>query len=238
MPASLRGMAAALVALAVPALAQRVFERDGLVIYGDKAGGQRSLGAGFSPSITKNGWILLLRGRPYDWSDIDCSRPENRNRAVHYDPASNSETVLFSRALSFGGREGSFCWFSKAQLSPDGKLLYLLNGLWSATAGSLAIVRLPDLSATYVHGVTEFFVVEDGKFAGDLVYSRRIMTKIKSDIEPHELPLYPLIHARADGTRIRIITQEPILNTGPPAELVRYMTSLGGHITVYGKRCP
>jgi hypothetical protein len=108
-----------------------------------------------------------------------------------------------------------------------------------ATAGCLAIIDLPTGRVRYVTGVMDVFVIRGGSNAGDLIYSRRLLSKPSKDHPGH--PYYPYIHARPDGSQIAIISNEALALVGgiAPAPILRaYLRSIHGRIFVQGEWVP
>ncbi|HEV2199452.1 MAG TPA: hypothetical protein VGR73_06510 [Bryobacteraceae bacterium] len=218
--------------------AQRVFEKGEDVIYEDSQGKQINLGHGYSPVLTSQGKIALIRGPRADYvgSDADCIHSPTKNWVAVYDPAAHSEKILFDRSVVFFDSE--FCVFEQMQLSPDGKILYLVSPV-SPTSGSLALVRLSENRITFVHGVNEVHVIENGPHRGELIYQRRLWQK-----DPHDgnaYPHYPFVHARADGTQIRVLADEYFTVGGGTDHLPRlkaYLQQIGGQIRVNGELFP
>jgi hypothetical protein len=212
--------------------AQRVFERDGDVIYVGSSGRDVDVGLGFSPVLTHDGKVAFLSGRFFHYGDkFDCAHKATKNWVSVFDPVIHSQRVLFDRTLRFG-LDFDICVFSQMQLSPDDSILYLVTNQWSATGGSLAIIRLRGDSMTYVAGVNEVYVVESGPDRGDLVYERRMW-----DNTPYnEHPYYSWVHARANGTKVKILADEPLLTTGAPdtdaPKLKAYLQRIGGRIII------
>ncbi|MGA2183403.1 MAG: hypothetical protein ABSH47_10265 [Bryobacteraceae bacterium] len=219
-------------------MAQRAFELAGKVIYEDARGSRTDLGAGFSPVLTHDGRVALLRGRSFDYGEqFDCAHRETRNWVAVYNPATKSEEVLFDRPVAFGGGKWKFCVFWRMQLSPDDSIVYLVSPV-SATSGSLAIVRLHSGRISEVGGVDEVFVIETGPHRGDLIYQRRMWHRIRG--EEGQYPYYPFVHARADGSPIHVISGEYFTVGGATDTpiLKAYLRRIGGVIRVNGKTFP
>jgi hypothetical protein len=225
----------ALIFLASSLLAQRVFEKEQHVIYEDATRLQADLGMGHSPVLTRDGKVVLIRGRYFDYgAPFDCANRETKNWVASYDPGTGLEKILFDRALPFERTGLSFCIFDHMQLSPDGSTLYLVSNVW-ATAGSLAIVRLKKSGVTYVGGVNQVFVIQSGDHVGELIFQRRMP-------QPEMAGYYPWVHAAADGTPIKVLAEEMFTNGGDPAKdaprLRAYLQGIGGRIVISGLSFP
>ncbi len=122
------------------------------------------------------------------------------------------------------------------QLSRDGSVLYLVSPIY-ATSGSLAILNLAGGSVVYVPGVMSVYVIENGSHRDELIYVRRMFHTAGHDVES---PTYPFIHARADGKQIAEISNEFFTVGGNDQVplLRKYLRSIGGTITVDGKKLP
>jgi hypothetical protein len=119
----------------------------------------------------------LVRGRLFGYGEqFDCSKPESKNWVALYDPATNTERVVFDRAVPFDDGAWEVCVFTDMQLSYDGSVLYLVSPVY-ATSGSLAIINLANGSIGYVPGVNMVFVIETGPHRDELIYQRRIWQK-------------------------------------------------------------
>jgi hypothetical protein len=229
---------AVILALAAALDAQRVFEKEAQVVYGEAQGRQTNLGTGFSPVLTTDGKVLFIRGRRFAFGGpFDCRDPKKKNWIALYDPATRQETTIFDRALDFDARGALFCFFEQAQLSHDGSVLYLVSPV-SAVSGSLAIVFLARGSVSYVPGVESVYVIETGPHRDELIYVRRVMRSSPK----HRLgfPAYPLIHARANVEEISEISNESF-TLGANAEmpiLSAYLRNIGATITVHGRKLP
>jgi hypothetical protein len=223
----------ALILLATPIEAQRVFERGLDVVYIDPDGKQTSLGTGSSPQLTRDGKVALIRGRAYGYGDsFDCGQKDRKNWIAVYDPAARSEKVLFDRALSFGRKRMAFCIFQQMQLSPDNSILYLVSPVY-ATAGSLAIVNIPSGSASYLPGINSVFVIESGPHQGELIYERRLLLPVQ---EPGGRSVYyPYIHARPDGSQIKVIGEE---SSDVMPGIRTYLRKIGAQIRIHGILIP
>ena len=116
-------------------------------------------------------------------------------------------------------------------------MLYLVSSVY-ATSGSLAIIRLATGSITYVPGVNFVYVIETGSHRDELIYQRRILHKSVSD--GVDSPVYPFVHARADGRQITEISNEYFTVGGNDEVplLRKYLRGIAGTITVNGKRLP
>ena len=191
-----------LVALAVPIPAQSVFEQGDRVVYEDAKKQPTDLGAGFSPILTADGKVALLRGHKFGYGDrFDCGHRATKNWVALYDPATRRENTIFDRRLEFERPEfGGFCIFEQMQLSRDAQTLYLVSLVY-ATSGSLAIVSLATGSVSYVPGVDFVYVIQSGPHRDELIYQRRVMHATES-------PRYPFIHANANGKQITEISDE------------------------------
>lgn len=215
------------------AVAQRADEDHGKVVYEDSRGALTDLGLGFNPLLSADGKVIFIRGRKFDYGDpFDCGDKDTKNWVAAYDPATKSEKVLFDRALPFETTGIVFCIFEQMQLSPDGSILYLVSPVY-ATSGSLAIVSLRTGRVKYVGGVDEVYVIQSGLHKGDLVYQQRNMTGSGAD----EHPYYPWVHAGADGAQIKVLAEEWIEDGNTP-QLMAYLLSINGTITVHGRTFP
>jgi len=217
--------------------AQRTFEAGGRVIYEDAHGKPADLGIGFSPVLASDGRVALLRGREFRYGDdFDCADKQQRNWVAIYDPVARTENVLFDRIVPFDDGKRNSCIFQQMQMSHDGSVLYLVSPVY-ATSGSLAIISLRQGTITYVPGVNEVYVIEIGPHRDELIYVRRVYRK---SADGGESPVYPFIHARADGQPIREVSDE-FLAAGGHDEvpvLRQYLRSIGGIINVSGKTLP
>jgi hypothetical protein len=88
-------------------MAQRAFEHNGSVVYEDPRGNRVDLGAGFSPVLTDDGGVALLRGRRFDYGEkFNCDHKETRNWVSVYNPKQKPSmfclTELF-RSTAVGG---------------------------------------------------------------------------------------------------------------------------------------
>ncbi len=217
-------------------MAQRAFEVNGKVIFEDAQGNRTNLGIGFSPVLTHDGLVALLRGRSFGYGEqFDCDKRESRNWVSLYNPATRTEAILFDRTVPFDG--ANFCAFEQIQLSYDRSVLYLVSPVY-ATSGSLAIVNLARGSITYVPGVNLVYVIQTGPHRDDVIYQRRIWHK--SVEEGVEYPSYPFVHAHADGRQITEISNENFTVGGNDAvPLLRsYLLKIGGTINVMGRTLP
>jgi hypothetical protein len=219
-------------------MAQRALERDDHVFYEDVGKHKVNLGIGFSPVITGDGNVALVRGRRFFYGEpFDCSHTETKNWIVLYDPLTRQQKTIFDHPIDYDGRGIAFCIFEQMQLSHDGSTLYLVCPVY-ATCGSLAIVKLAGRSVVYVPGVMSIYVIETGPHRDELVYVRRILHKpTKHDVES---PTYPFIHARADGEQIAEISNESFTVGGNDQvpQLRGYLRKLDGTITVNGRKLP
>jgi hypothetical protein len=212
-------------------MAQRVFERDGNVVYQDAEKQKINLGKGLSPVLTADGKVALIRRRRFFYGDsFDCSHTDTKNWIALYDPTTRKEKTIFNRSLDYDRDGIRFCIFEQIQLSHDGSTLYLVSPVY-ATSGSLAIVNLARGAVTYVPGVNEVYVIETGPHRDELVYVRRVFK---------DSATYPFIHARADGEVIAEISNESFTVGGnDKVPLLRaYLRKLDGTITVNGRRLP
>jgi hypothetical protein len=216
---------------------QRAFEEGGDVIYEDAHGVRSNLGKGFSPVVTGDGRVAMLRGRKFLYGDeFDCGRRDARNWVAEYDPVAKSEQVLFDRPIRFDGGSVEFCAFEQMQLSPDGRLLYLVSPVY-ATSGSLAIVHLHSASVDEVAGVNGAWVIQTGPHRGELIYWRRMWHSIAG--EEVGYPYYPLVHANTYGVPIRVLPEECLTCEGADAPILKaYLRKIGGVIRVNGKAFP
>jgi hypothetical protein len=85
----------------------------------------------------------------------------------------------------------------------------------------------------------DVIVVRGGPDAGDLIYSRRLLSKPSRDDPGH--PYYPYIHARPDGSQIAIIPNETLVLVGgnAPAPILRaYLRRIRGRIFAQGEWVP
>jgi hypothetical protein len=229
----MRGLA--LIFVASSLLAQRVFEKEQHVIYEDATSLRADLGIGHSPVLTRDGKVVLVRGRYFDYgARFDCANKETKNWVASYDPATRSEQTLFDRALPFERTGIVFCVFNHVQLSPDGSTLYLVSSVW-ATAGSLAIVQSKTNRVKYVGGVNDVFVIQSGDHAGELIYQRRTP-------QPALSGYYPWVHAAADGTQIKELDEEMFTSGGDPLKdapnLASYLRRIKATIFIGGIAFP
>lgn len=218
--------------------AQHVFEKEGKITYQDTRGRQINLGAGFSPVLTADGKIALIRGRSFMYGEpFNCSDPKEKNWIALYDPATKQEKTIFDRPLDYDGRGILFCIFEQMGLSHDGSMLYLVSPVYAAS-GSLAIVNLAQGSVSYVPGVESVYVIETGPHRDELICVRRVMHK--SAKHRLEFPAYPFIHARANGEQIAEISNESFAVGGDENSpiLRAYLRKIGGTITVNGRKLP
>ena len=192
-----------------------------------------SLGAGSNPQLTRDGKVALIRGRLFGYGDpFDCGQKDRKNWIAIYDPAARSESVLFDRALSFGLKGMEFCIFQQMQLSPDNSILYLVSPAY-ATAGSLAIVKIASGSVSYLRGVNSVFVIEKGPHQGELIYERRLLLPMQ---EPGGRGVYyPYVHARPDGSQIKVIGEE---SSNEMSGVRTYLRKIGAQIRVHGILIP
>jgi hypothetical protein len=212
-------------------MAQRVFEKDGNVVYQDGEKQNINLGKGLSPILTADGKVALIRGRRFFYgSSFDCSHADTKNWIALYDPTTRREKTIFNRSLDYDRDGIRFCIFEQIQLSHDGATLYLVSPVY-ATSGSLAIANLARGAVPFVPGVNEVYVIETGPHRDELVYVRRVLK---------DHATYPFIHARADGEVIAEISNESFTVGGnDKAPLLRaYLRKLDGTITVNGQRLP
>jgi hypothetical protein len=219
-------------------MAQRAIESGGDVVYMDAKRNRTNLGAGFSPVSMQDGRVAFLRGRKFGYGEkFDCAHKESRNWVELYNPADRSDTVLFDQTVPFDGGKWKFCVFSQMQMSPDGTTLYLVASVY-ATSGSLAIIRLNSGTISYVPGVNMVFVIEAGSHRGELICQRRMWHSAPT--EQGRYPYYPFVHARADGTLIRVLAEEFFTvggGTDTPV-LKAYLRRIGGSIHVNGDLFP
>ena len=208
------------------------------MVYEDNRQRQTDLGIGFSPVLTADGKVALIRGRRFGYGQpFDCGDPKKKNWIVVYDPATKEEKMIFDRAVNYGEPGVSYCVFDEMQLSHDGSILYLVSQAY-ATSGTLAIVNLPNGSERYVPGVDSVYVIETGPHRDELIYVQRVMRS--NPKHRLEFPTHPLIHARANGEQIEEISTESF-TLGGKAEmpiLSAYLRRIGGTITVNGRKFP
>jgi hypothetical protein len=231
-----RSVAALLLLHAPSLMEQRVFEKGQNVIYENDRKNRINLGLGFSPVLTEEGKIALIRGPRIGYGKhFDCTNRDSKNWISLYDSTARTEKVLFDRALSFDVQGSPMCVFEQMQLSPDGGILYLVSPVY-ATAGSLAIIHLGKGTIAYVPGVNEVYVIQSGPHRGELIYARRSV--YKGDGEEHMY--YPFIHARADGRQIHVIAEETSLSASGAARprLMAYLRKIEGQLMVRGKLIP
>lgn len=220
-----------LVALAAAMHAQRVFEQGDQVVYEDAGKRQTNLGLGFNPILTANGRVVLLRGRRFDYGEnFDCTQRSSKNWVDSYDPEMGKEVKLFDQQIRFyGPRSKPFCVFSEMQISHDSSTLYLLANT-DAAGGSLAIIKLRDGATNFVHGVEGIWIIESGPHMDELIYQHRLLDMRAAIIR------YPLVHARADGRKIKEISEEWPNENAPI--LRKYLRDLGATIYVNGRQLP
>jgi hypothetical protein len=226
-----RGITAVLVLVLTPSIiAQRAFEKANHVIYESRDGKATDLGAGFSPVVTQQGQVALIRGRFFMYGEeFDCKNKELKNWVAVYDPATRAEKTLFDRPLPFWRDDFVFCTFQRMQLAPDGSTLYLTSPVYAA-ACALAIIALKQGTVAYVPGVEDVYVIVNGPHRGELLYQQRM-----DEPGVH----YPFVHARADGKPIRVLSEEYLeagLDKVP--RLKAYLRSIGGQIMVNGQAFP
>jgi hypothetical protein len=219
--------------------AHRTFGANGRVIYEDTHGKRTDLGTGFSPVLTSDGRVALLRGRKFGYGDdFNCGKKQERNWVAVYDPVTRIENVLFDRAVNFDGGKWKSCVFEQMQLSHDGSVLYLVSPVY-ATSGSLAIVSLAEATIKDVPGVCEVYMIETGPHRDELIYVRRVFHN-SPDLGEH--PTYPFIHARADGRPIREVSDEWSGQDNMPRDkmplLRNYLRRIDGTINVNGETLP
>jgi hypothetical protein len=220
-------------------LAQRTFGANGRVIYEDSHGKRTDLGIGFSPVLTADGRVALLRGRKAGYGDdFNCGNKQERNWVAVYDPVTRMENGLFDKVVNFEGGKWKFCIFEQMQLSHNGAVLYLVSPVY-ATSGSLAIVSLTEGTIKEVPGVCEVYVIETGPHRDELIYVRRVFHK-SQDLGEH--PAYPFIHARADGQPIREVSEEWAGQDNMAHDKMplfrNYLRRIGGTINVNGETLP
>jgi len=227
--------------LGTPAMrAQRIYERGTHLVLEDAQGRLRSLGPGFNPiPISDHKWLFIRGTRMGYGEEASCERPEARNGIVIYDTRTNKESLLFEKPLAekMTGHDGA-CVYESADFSPSETTLYIVSPC-SATAGCLDIVDTRTGAVRYVPGVDDVFAVRGGINAGDLIYSRRLMSKPTKDDIGH--PYYPYIHARPDGSQIAIISDEDLAVVGgnAPVPILRaWLRSIKGRIFVQGEWIP
>lgn len=219
-------------------IAQRAFEASGKVFYEDAQRNRTNLGVGFSPVLTHDGRVALLRGRNFGYGEqFDCDKRETKNWVSIYNPATKTERILFDRTVPFEQGKWKFCVFEQMQLSHDGSVLYLVSSVY-ATSGSLAIINLARGSISYVPGANMVYVIEAGPHRDELIYQRRIWQKSIEDGLEH--PGYPLVHAHADGRQILEVSNEHFTVGGSDEVplLRKYLRTIGGTITVNGRKLP
>ncbi len=230
---------AQLICSATVALAQRVSSNDqDHVIYYDASHRQRDLGVGFNPSIIPGVKVLITRGiEPVYGVDFDCNDRTERNWVTIYDPATSKEQTLWDEPVHYPDfdMEGGWCVFTYAQLSPDGKTLFLVIPIY-ATSSKLAIIRLADKMTTFV-SADMVFPIEDGPHRGELILVGR---RLKKESDGLTYPYDPFIHAHSDGREIKVLSEEyvELLNHEHAPILAGYLKRLGGHIRVNGERFP
>jgi len=220
--------------------AQRIYERSAEMILEDAGGRVSSLGPGFNSVPISTHKFLFIRGARLGYGEkSSCERPAARNHAVIYDAQANRESSLFDKPLSdrMMGHDAA-CVYEHADLSPSGSTLYIVSPCY-ATSGCLAIIDLPSSKVRYVPGVMDVFVIRGGPKAGDLIYSRRLLSKPAAQDVGH--PYYPYIHARPDRSQIAIISDEDLVLIGgnAPAPILRnYLRRIHGRIYVQGEWVP
>jgi hypothetical protein len=220
--------------------AQRVYQRGRDLMFQDGQAPLSSLGHGFNAVPISDHKFLLIRGNEMEYGEESgCERPAAKNRVVVYDTNTNKESLLFDKPLSVPMMAHlATCVYEHADLSPSGSTLYIVIPCY-ATAGCLAIIDLPTGRVRYVTGVMDVFVIRGGSNAGDLIYSRRLLSKPSKDDPGH--PYYPYIHARPDGSQIAIISNEALALVGgiAPAPILRaYLRGIHGRIFVQGEWVP
>src|ERR1017187_1922446 len=226
-----RGIITVLVLVLSPSIiAQRAFEKDDHVIYEGRDGKATDLGVGFSPAITQQGQVALIRGRFFMYGEeFDCKDKELKNWVAVYDPATRKERTLFDSPLPYWRDDFLFCTFQRMQLAPNGSTLYLTSPV-DAVACSLAIISLKQGTVAYVPGVEDVYVIVNGPHRGELLYQQRM--------DEHGVH-YPFVHARADGEPIRVLAEEYLyegLDKIP--QLKAYLRRIGGQIIVNGQAFP
>jgi hypothetical protein len=220
-----------LIGLSVGIHAQRLFEKDGRVLYEDTANRpRRDLGPGFSSTLLADGSVVFLRGRKFDYGDkFDCANPSSRNPVIRYDPATGETSTLFDKTIHFSiSPELPFCVFAQMQISHDASTLYLFARTY-VTAGSLAIIKLPSGSMKFIDGVAAVWIIGSGPHLDELICVER---------ELGDFATYPLVHTRPDGSRIKVISDEwPGLSKDTP-KLRSYLREIDGTIRVGGQQLP
>jgi hypothetical protein len=220
--------------------AQRVYQRGPDLMFEDAEGRLSSLGVGFNAVPISDRKFLLIRGKEMGYGEeSSCERPAAKNRVVVYDTRTNNESLLFDKPLSdrIMGHDAA-CVYEHADLSPSGSTLYIVSPCY-ATSGCLAIIDLVTGEIRFVPGVMDVFVIRGGSNAGDLIYSRRLLSKPSKDDPGH--PYYPYIHARPDGSQIAIISNEALALVGgnAPAPILRaFLRRIHGRIFAQGEWVP
>lgn len=211
----------------------RAFERGPDILLEDSRGRVTSLGPGFNPIPISDHQVLLIRGARLGYGDAGCDRPETKDRVVIFDAATRKESVLYDKPIA------DLCAYEHADLSPSGKILYIVLPC-NAAAGCLAVI---DLSAGSVKsipgGAMDVFVIRGGQDAGDLLYMRRSMTRPTRDDPGHIY--YPYIHAHPDGSPISVVSDEVlVLNNGNASapKLRAWLRSIHGRIYAQGEWIP
>jgi hypothetical protein len=221
--------------------AQRVYQRGPNLMLEDAQGRLRSLGPGFNSIPISDHEFLLILGKQMGYGEeTGCERPA-KNRVVVYDTSTNKETVLFDKPIPVLPIRVHFsiCIYEHADLSPSRSALYIVIPVY-ATSGCLAIIDLPTGRVRYVPGAMDVFVIRGGPNAGDLIYMRRLQSK-PTKYDPVGHPYYPYIHARPDGSRIAIISDEDLVLDGgnAPAPILRnYLRGIHGRIFAQGEWVP
>jgi hypothetical protein len=220
--------------------AQLLYQRGSDLLLKDAQGRLSSLGTGFNPVPISDHKFLLIRGAQMGYGEeSSCERPAAKNSVVVYDTITNEESLLFDKPLSerMMGHDAA-CVYEHADLSPSGSTLYIVSPCY-ATSGCLAIIDLNAGGVKYVPGAMDVFVVRGGPNAGDLIYCKRLLSKPTKNDPGH--PHYPYIHARPDGSRIAIISNEDLALAGGNATapiLRAYLRRIHGRIFVQGEWVP
>jgi hypothetical protein len=222
------------------ARAQRVHQRGAYLILDDPQGRSSSLGPGFNAVPISDHEFLFIRGAQMGYGEASsCERPAARNRVMVYDTKTNRESVLFKKPLSNPMiPHASACVYEHADLSPSGSTLYVVNPCY-ITSGCLAIIDMPTGRVRYVPGAMDIYVIRGGTHAGELIYMCRLNRKPTED-DPREND-YAYIHARPDGSRVAIISNEDLVRVGgnaPAPTLRSYLRRIHARIFVQGEWVP
>jgi hypothetical protein len=221
--------------------AQRIYERGPDLILEDTQGRSKSLGKGFNSIPISDHEFLLIRGAQMGYGEESgCERPAAKNRVVLYDTNTNKESLLFDKPIPVLPITAhlTICVYEHADLSPSRSTLYIVTPCY-ATSGCLAVIDLPTGRVKSVPGAMDVFVIRGGPNDGDLVYCTRLHSKPTKYDPGHYY--YPYIHARPDGSRISIISNEDLVLVGgnAPAPILRtYLRGIHGRIFVQGEWVP